>query len=107
MQENLEIKVSNDSFLIAYSLAQTVPGPMFTIATYLGADILKESPILGASDCNYWDFLRWFYWFFVFIKVLSFSKNEKLSRIIKAINASVVALFICNFDKYDYSKFSL
>ena len=93
LQENLETKVSNDSFLIAYSLAQTVPGPMFTIATYLGADILKESPILGAVTATIGIFLGGFLLILCFYKSFeSFSKNEKLSRIIKAINASVVAL---------------
>ncbi|MEZ4694315.1 MAG: chromate efflux transporter [Aliarcobacter sp.] len=93
LQENLETKVSNDSFLIAYSLAQTVPGPMFTIATYLGADILKESPILGAIIATIGIFLGGFLLILSFYKSFeSFSKNEKLSRIIKAINASVVAL---------------
>lgn len=93
LQENLETKVSNDSFLIAYSLAQTVPGPMFTIATYLGADILKESPILGAVIATIGIFLGGFLLILCFYKSFeSFSKNEKLSRIIKAINASVVAL---------------
>ena len=93
LQENLETKVSNDSFLIAYSLAQTVPGPMFTIATYLGADILKESPFLGAMIATIGIFLGGFLLILCFYKSFeSFSKNEKLSRIIKAINASVVAL---------------
>ena len=93
LQENLETKVSNDSFLIAYSLAQTVPGPMFTIATYLGADILKESPFLGAMISTIGIFLGGFLLILCFYKSFeSFSKNEKLSRIIKAINASVVAL---------------
>ena len=93
LQENLGTKVSNDSFLIAYSLAQTVPGPMFTIATYLGADILKESPILGAVTATIGIFLGGFLLILCFYKSFeSFSKNEKLSRIIKAINASVVAL---------------
>ena len=93
LQENLQTKVSNEIFLIAYSLAQTVPGPMFTIATYLGADILKESPILGAISATIGIFLGGFLLILCFYKSFeSFSKNEKLSKIIKAINASVVAL---------------
>ncbi len=42
LQESLGEKIINDTFLVAYSLAQTVSGPMFTIATYLGADIIKR-----------------------------------------------------------------
>ena len=93
LQENLGTKVSNDSFLIAYSLAQTVPGPMFTIATYLGADILKESPILGAVTATIGIFLGGFLLILCFYKSFeSFSKNEKLLGIIAGMNASVVAL---------------
>ena len=91
LKENLE--TSNDSFLIAYSLAQTVPGPMFTIATYLGADILKQSPFLGAMIATIGIFSGGFLLILAFYKSFeSFSSNEKLSKVIKAINASVVAL---------------
>ncbi len=42
------INLSQDTFITAYSLAQAVPGPMFTIASYLGASFLEDSPIIGA-----------------------------------------------------------
>lgn len=42
-------QVGQDTFLSGYALAQTVPGPMFTFATYLGAFILPQSPIWGAT----------------------------------------------------------
>ncbi len=93
LQESLGEKVINDTFLIAYSLAQTVSGPMFTIATYLGADIIKQSPLLGAIIATFGIFLGGFLLILTFYKSYeSFSQNEKLSRVIKAINAAVVAL---------------
>ncbi|MDX4062825.1 chromate efflux transporter [Aliarcobacter skirrowii] len=93
LQESLGEKVINDTFLIAYSLAQTVSGPMFTIATYLGADIIKQSPLLGAIIATFGIFLGGFLLILAFYKSYeSFSQNEKLSRGIKAINAAVVAL---------------
>ena len=93
LQENLGNQVSNETFLVAYSLAQTIPGPMFTIATYLGADILKESPFIGAMIATFGIFLGGFLLILAFYKSFeSFSKNPKLAKIIIAINASVVAL---------------
>ena len=93
LQESLGNQVFNDTFLIAYSLAQTVSGPMFTIATYLGADIIKDSPFIGALVATFGIFLGGFLLILAFYKSFeSFSKNEKLSRIITAINSGVVAL---------------
>lgn len=93
LQESLGNQVFDDTFLIAYSLAQTVSGPMFTIATYLGADIIKDSPFVGALVATFGIFLGGFLLILAFYKSFdSFSKNEKLSRIITAINSGVVAL---------------
>lgn len=41
-------QVGQDLFLSGYALAQAVPGPMFTFATYLGALLLPQAPIEGA-----------------------------------------------------------
>lgn len=93
LQESLGNQVFDDTFLIAYSLAQTVSGPMFTIATYLGADIIKDSPFVGALVATFGIFLGGFLLILAFYKSFdSFSKNDKLSRIITAINSGVVAL---------------
>ena len=40
--------ISSDSVLAGYSLAQALPGPLFTFATYIGALWIEESPWLGA-----------------------------------------------------------
>ncbi len=93
LQENLHNQVSHDTFLVAYSLAQTIPGPMLSIATYLGADILKESSLLGAIIATFGIFLGGFLLILAFYKSFeSFSKNAKLIGIITSINACVVAL---------------
>ena len=100
LQENLQNQVSNETFLVAYSLAQTIPGPMFTIATYLGADILKETSFFGALIATFGIFFGGFLLILAFYKSFeSFSKNAKLLGIITSINASVVALLfatLCN-----------
>jgi len=40
--------LSTEQFLSAYASAQAVPGPMFTIATYLGAELNSDQPLIGA-----------------------------------------------------------
>ncbi|CAM4054964.1 chromate efflux transporter [Shewanella aquimarina] len=41
-------QLTNERFLTGYALAQAVPGPMFTLAAFLGAESWFESPLLGA-----------------------------------------------------------
>ena len=48
MQESLGHHLSEQQFLTGYGLAQLVPGPMFTLATYLGAVLLPATPLIGA-----------------------------------------------------------
>ncbi|THJ45624.1 chromate efflux transporter [Aeromonas veronii] len=48
LQESVGHTLNEQQFLTGYSLAQLVPGPMFTLATYLGAQLQPEMPLLGA-----------------------------------------------------------
>ena len=48
LQELLVNKVSHDHFLTGYAMAQAVPGPMFTFASYLEALLVPETPLMGA-----------------------------------------------------------
>ncbi|MFQ1826823.1 chromate efflux transporter [Aeromonas veronii] len=48
LQESVGHTLNEPQFLTGYSLAQLVPGPMFTLATYLGAQLQPEMPMIGA-----------------------------------------------------------
>ncbi|HHQ4470365.1 chromate efflux transporter [Aeromonas veronii] len=48
LQESVGHTLNEQQFLTGYSLAQLVPGPMFTLATYLGAQLQPEMPMTGA-----------------------------------------------------------
>lgn len=48
LEELVAADLAGDQFLTGYALAQAVPGPMFTIASYLGALLWATSPVLGA-----------------------------------------------------------
>ncbi|MFB2862365.1 chromate efflux transporter [Aeromonas sp. MdU4] len=52
LQESVGHTLSEQQFLTGYSLAQLVPGPMFTLATYLGAQLLPGTPLLGALSAT-------------------------------------------------------
>lgn len=87
------INIDENSFLVAYSLAQAVPGPMFTIASYIGVVAFEESPFLGAVVATFAIFLPGFLLILAFYKSFeSYSKNPTISKIVTGINASVVAI---------------
>ncbi len=48
LQANIP-ELSTEQFLTGYASAQAIPGPMFTLATYLGAELTPQSPWLGAA----------------------------------------------------------
>ncbi|MDK2090651.1 chromate efflux transporter [Aliarcobacter butzleri] len=87
------INIDENSFLVAYSLSQAVPGPMFTIASYIGVAAFEESPFLGAVIATIAIFLPGFLLILAFYKSFeSYSKNSTISKIVTGINASVVAI---------------
>jgi len=87
------VTVSQESFLTAYSLAQAVPGPMFTIASYIGAISFEQSAFLGALIATIAIFLPGFLLILAFFKSFeSYSKNTKVKKILLGVKASVVAI---------------
>ncbi len=52
LQESVGHTLNEQQFLTGYSLAQLVPGPMFTLATYLGAQLQPEMPLIGALSAT-------------------------------------------------------
>ncbi|HCQ02230.1 MAG TPA: chorismate-binding protein, partial [Candidatus Latescibacteria bacterium] len=48
LQELLAETISTDRFLLGYAAAQAVPGPMFSLAAFLGSELTDESKLIGA-----------------------------------------------------------
>jgi chromate transporter len=48
LQQTIGDAISTDRFLLGYATAQAVPGPMFTLAAFLGAELSQPHQILGA-----------------------------------------------------------
>lgn len=95
LQEKVVNEVSTDTFLLAYSLAQMVPGPMFTIATYLGAEIYLSNALLGAFIATLAIFFPGFLLILAFYKSFeTISSKRNIKNILSGVNASVVGLLL-------------
>ncbi|WP_375753876.1 chromate efflux transporter [Vibrio sp. HN007] len=87
-------QVSQDAFLTGYAAAQAVPGPMFTLATYIGYE-MSATPVLGALVATVAVFLPGF------LLLLGVLKNwerlagkPRVAGAINGVNASVVGLLL-------------
>ncbi|WGO98679.1 chromate efflux transporter [Saccharophagus degradans] len=98
LQQTVGSAISPDQFLTGYAAAQAVPGPMFTFATFLGAELAvlsSLSPIQGALLATLAIFLPGF------LLVLSLqgawqnlASKPKIAGAAWGINAAVVGLLI-------------
>jgi len=83
--------LSTEQFLSAYASAQAVPGPMFTIATYLGAELYPEQFIIGALIATAAIFIPGFLLMLAFQKSwLNLANKPRFASSIAALNAAVV-----------------
>jgi chromate transporter len=93
LEANVGDLVTQDRFLTGYALAQAVPGPMFTIATFLGADIWQESPILGALVATIAIFIPGFLLMLVALNSWgAISQRPAIAGGLAGVNAAVVGL---------------
>lgn len=87
-------QLNQDIFITGYAAAQAVPGPMFTLATYLGYS-LSSSPVLGAIIATVAIFLPGFLLLLGILKNWqSLAEKPRVAGAIVGINASVVGLLL-------------
>lgn len=93
--------VSNDVLLVGYAAAQAVPGPMFTMATFLGGALAQAEGLGLLLMVTYgvvatlgvflpgllWMLVAQHYWATV-------SKWSRMTSVVMALNAAVVGLLI-------------
>lgn len=95
LQTSLADQLSDDSFLTGYAIAQAVPGPMFTLATYLGYQLLPSAPISGALLATVGIFLPGFLLLLAVLKNWQIlAARPSVSAAIQGVNASVVGLLL-------------
>lgn len=98
LQQTITAPLANDTFILGYASAQAVPGPMFTIATFLGANLFIESPLLGASIATVAIFLPGFLLILALQGVWQkFAYQPKVSGFVMGVNAAVVGLLAAAF----------
>jgi chromate transporter len=88
--------IGNDLFLAGYGAAQAVPGPLFTFAAYLGAQ-MSEPPngVAGAALCLVAIFLPSFLLVFGALPFWSALRGQPAAQAaLRGINAAVVGLLI-------------
>ena len=88
--------ISKQDFELGYTLAQFMPGPLFSFASYLGAYLpLTAFPIVNAAITTLLIFLPSF--FFVFLALPYWSKqleNRYIENSVMLINAAVVGFIL-------------
>jgi chromate transporter len=48
LQQRLGASLPTDTFLLGYAAAQAMPGPMFSLSAFLGAELQPQAPLAGA-----------------------------------------------------------
>lgn len=85
--------MTDDTFLTGYGAAQAVPGPLFTLAAYLGITAMPQAPLMGAAIALAAIFLPGL---LLIAGVLPYRSALARSRLagpaLSGINASVVGL---------------
>ncbi|MDP4495122.1 chromate efflux transporter [Vibrio cholerae] len=95
LQNALGDSLSTDQFLTGYAAAQAVPGPMFTLATYLGYVLTPEMPVVGALTATLAVFLPGFLLLLGVLKNWSaLALRPKAAGAMQGVNACVVGLLL-------------
>ncbi|KFN18858.1 chromate efflux transporter [Aeromonas bestiarum] len=95
LAESVGHSLNQQQFLTGYSLAQLVPGPMFTLASYLGAQLLPATPLAGALLATLALFLPGFLLLWALGPCWqSWLARPRLAGAVTGINAAVVGLLL-------------
>jgi len=93
LQNLLTDQLTTDTFLTGYAAAQAVPGPMFTLATYLGFHLSPQAPYVGALLATFSIFIPGFLLMLTFLKHWQNLANlPKITGALQGVNAAVVGL---------------
>jgi chromate transporter len=95
LQTSIGDTLTEQQFLFGYAAAQGVPGPMFTMATYMGAQWIENAPLSGAIVATLAIFLPGF----LLILAInhswqSLAQHPKFVGASAGINAAVVGFLI-------------
>ena len=87
--------VTPDQFLAGYGMAQAVPGPLFTFASYLGTVMLGTTGGIVATAAMFLPSFLLVMSALPFLNVLR--GNEKFQSVLMGVNATVVGILLAAF----------
>ncbi|MFS1893573.1 chromate efflux transporter [Vibrio lentus] len=97
LQNGIGNQLSQDAFLTGYAAAQAVPGPMFTLATYIGYVLMPSAPITGALLATIAVFLPGFLLLLGVLKNWQAIASKPLvAGALTGVNAAVVGLLLAS-----------
>lgn len=100
LQQHLGDAVSEDRFLLGYAAAQAVPGPMFSLAAFLGADLLPAAPVSGALLATAGIFLPGFLLVLALQSAWeALAARPRVMGLVAGVNAAVVGLLLAAWVK--------
>lgn len=95
LQTTVGDTIDSDRFLFGYAAAQAVPGPMFSLAAFLGAELHPANPWLGALIATFGVFLPGFLLILALQSAWQrLSHQPRLSGAVAGLNAAVVGLLL-------------
>ncbi|WP_413731707.1 MULTISPECIES: chromate efflux transporter [unclassified Shewanella] len=95
LESQLANSIDHDRFLTGYALAQAVPGPMFSLAAYLGAELWPQNALVGALVATLAIFLPGFLLLLAVIRGWQgIAERPKMAAMVMGINATVVGLLV-------------
>lgn len=95
LQASVGPALEPDRFLFGYASAQAMPGPLFTLAAFLGAELHPASPWLGALLATAAIFLPGFLLLLALVDVWQrLAHKPRLAGALAAVNAAVVGLLL-------------
>jgi chromate transporter len=95
LQQSLGDSITTERFLFGYASAQAVPGPMFSFAAFLGADLSCDFPFIGAMVATLAIFLPGFLLVMSFYKGWeALAQRPRVFAITAGINAAVVGILL-------------
>jgi chromate transporter len=95
LQTSVSDTLTEQQFLFGYAAAQGVPGPMFTMATFMGAQWLDTAPLSGAALATMAIFLPGFLLILTIKNSWQYlAQHPKFIGASAGINASVVGFLI-------------
>lgn len=95
LQAGVGATVDADQFLFGYASAQAMPGPLFSIAAFLGAQLQPDQPWLGALVATLAIFLPGFLLVLALADIWRrLAARPRLTGALAGVNAAVVGLLL-------------